>query len=209
MNRASRWTAVFAAALASLLLTACCVGGEEGSETVTRVASHTPGASAELSSVSPLAFTIVRAVEQRDEASLRALMITHIVPCVAEDSGQAGPFCSEGEALGTLTEVISVAVCQGGWSADIDQWVANIVATAGAPHALAQLTPGRADWPSELYGETVLVFAPRGSDVTRSVAIFLDDDGIVRSQIGCKRADDFLLDNEGNRLRVFWRAPSR
>jgi hypothetical protein len=189
----------------SLILAGCGGTSDRAAHTRTPVASITPAATLELSSVSALAFKIVEAVDRRDEASLRTHLVTHMVACVAEDSGEAGPFCRDGDDLGTMTEVISVAVCQGGWAAEIDQWVTNIVATAGSPYALAELPRSQGDWPVELYGETVVVFSPAGSDVTRSVALFLADAGIVRSQVGCKRADDFLTDNNGQPLHVLWR----
>jgi len=72
---------------------------------------------------------------------------------------------------------------------------------------LAELEAPNVDWPGDVpYGEIVLVFSPSGSDVTASVALFLDTDQVVRTQVGCKRAEDFLLDRTGASLHILWRA---
>jgi len=170
-------------------------------------ASPTAGLPPSLSSVSPLSSRVAEAVARRDEAALRASLTTSMLPCFATNSGQAGPFCRGTDPIGTITEAFPTAVCEGGWTTNIESLVADIVATAGSPYALAVLEPPTADWPAGTpYGETVLVFSPSGPNVTAAVALFLDAAHIVRTQVGCTLADSFLQGSNGQSLRVLWQA---
>ena len=198
-----------AIALLIPLWVACGSDGEEGSTASppTVSATSTPAAPPSLKSVSMLAGEVAELIDESDESGLRNLMAAQMLPCVAEDSGVAGPFCGSGFEVGTPVEAAFTAGCQGGWTTDVDNLAATIISTAGAPLGLAELEPRNVDWPGDVpYGETVLVFSPSGSDVTASVALFLDADQVVRTQVGCKRAEDFLLDRTGASLHILWRA---
>lgn len=205
---------VAALTCATIALTAAACGSSSSTPTPVPAqftaaphAAPTTSPPASLSSVSPLASRVAEAVARRDEAALRASLTTSMLPCVATDSGQAGPFCRGTDPPGTVSEAFPTAVCEGGWTTDVGSLVAAIVNTAGSPYALAVLEPPTADWPADTpYGQTVLVFSPSGSNVTAAVALFLDATSVVRTQVGCTRADAFLRDSRGQSLRILWQA---
>jgi hypothetical protein len=172
--------------------------------TITPPTSSTP---ATLSAASPLAAQIAQFIEDDDNVELRALLMTQMLPCVAEDSGISGPFCPPNVTIGAEVEAAFTAGCQGGWTTEVDELAVTIVELAGSPMALAELEPRTADWPGDVpYGEMVLVFFPAGSDQTSGVAVYVDENAIARTQIDCKPAEDFLLNGSGGELPILWQA---
>jgi hypothetical protein len=128
------------------------------------------------------------------------------LPCIkSEQTSPEGPACREEDVEGTVYEAFWIAVCQPGWTVDVEESVDAWLAHAGDAYALAELPPRPATWPEPLpYGNQVLVFAPRpGQPLTQALAVYLADDAIVHVQNGCLRADQFV-----DGLTVLWRAPS-
>src|SRR3990172_7366309 len=105
-SRARKWTVrLFSSTAIALLIPlwiACGSDGEEGSTASppTVSATSTPAPPPPLKSVSMLAGQVAELIEESDESGLRSLMAAQMLPCVAEDSGVAGPFCGSGFEVG-------------------------------------------------------------------------------------------------------------
>jgi hypothetical protein len=152
-------------------------------------------APATLAEASPFAAEVAELAASGDTNGLVALAELQTVACVTNVEGAGGPpQCQAGDADGIEYEVFPAAVCQGFWTRDVAGVLDNFAA-AGPPFALAELGAPPA-WAVEIdypYGEQVLIFSPASAgDLIGAMALYLADERIVRAQIGCKRADQFL-----------------
>lgn len=145
---------------------------------------------------------IARLIRSGDVDGLLALVALQSTPC--SNSVSESPRCNPGDPSGTAYEVFPTAACQGFWTGDPRGVMESFVEGAGEPFALAELGSAPPLWDVP-YGQFVLVFNPQ--EESRQIdarAVYLEDGRIVRAQVGCRRADQFLepgVDEEPFRLR--------
>ncbi|MDA0270919.1 MAG: hypothetical protein O2798_09450 [Chloroflexi bacterium] len=157
--------------------------------------------------LSPVALQVIEAVERGDTTNLWVILQTTVRLCTDEGLGSLP--CEPDDPVGTKYEVFPTASCQGYWTNEPREVVNLIVEMAGAPYAIARIGPDpewavAEDYP---YGSLVVVFSPRlDARMTDAVAVYLTDEGIVRTQFGCRRADQFLEPGvEEAPFEVIWR----
>ncbi|MDP2326930.1 MAG: hypothetical protein Q8M79_02470 [Dehalococcoidia bacterium] len=168
---------------------------------------------AEVVVLPPIAERIVDAVASDDAERLWVLVQTQQRACTNE--GMDALPCPPDTTPGTVLEVFPTASCQGYWAIDPRDIIDAAVASAGALYAVARIGPDP-EWATEIdypYGTLVVVFAPPAdARMTDAVAIYATEEAVVRTQIGCRRPDQFLEPGVGEAaLTVLWRtdAPER
>ncbi len=164
------------------------------------------GCSSKEDEVPDVAQRVIDLVAMRDLDGLVAAASLEERPCTRDP--ERSPQCDAGDAEGTIYAVFPSAVCQGFWTADIEANMDGFLSSAGEPFAVARL--GRPpDWTRQSqipYGEYVVIFAAlSGVEAPQAVAVYVSHDEIVRTQIGCRRADQFLEPGVGEeRPKVIW-----
>lgn len=146
----------------------------------------------------PIARRIVDLVAQHDVAGLVSSASTQERPCVV--SAEGSPKCEGSDREGTLYRVFPSASCQGFWTRNVQAVMEGVSRASAAPYAVAQLGP-TPDWAQASgipFGDHLVIFEPSsGPDRPEAVALFLKDGAIVRAQVGCRRADQFLEPGSG------------
>lgn len=162
--------------------------------TVTAVTEPNPGSSPiplpmATIPVPPIVEQVVAAGKSQDATALTSLLKFQAVRCTSQTPQGIGgqPACGVGVADGTVYELLLVMGCEGSWG---DRRVAESAVRDGLArahdlYAAAVLLPDPT-WPSDVvYGKYVVVFAPSNGQQLDSLAVYLDDSGIVRLQLGC------------------------
>jgi len=166
------------------------------------------GCSSEEEQVPEMVQRVMNMVAARDLDGLVAAASLEERPCTLDP--ERSPRCDDGDAEGTVYDVFPSAVCQGFWTRNIEANMEGVLSSAGEPFAVARLGSAP-DWTRQAmipYGEYVVVFAAlSGVDAPQAVAVYVSEDAIVRTQVGCRRADQFLEPGVGEeKPKVIWRA---
>ena len=178
--------------------------------TVTQQADSTPRATvtpnADRTPPPPIAQRVVDLVAQHDIAGLVLAVSTQDRPCVVNAEGS--PRCEGSDPEGTVYRVFPSASCQGFWTRNVQAVMEAVSRASAAPYAVARLGPPP-DWAQKSgipFGDYLVIFEPSsGSDRPEAVAVFLTDGSIVRTQVGCRRADQFLEPGSGeSKPIVIW-----
>jgi hypothetical protein len=157
----------------------------------------------------PSVADFVARVEASDVEAVAQLAELHDRACKPE----ASPPCDPGDPPGTTYPAFAAAACEGYWARDVQGLMESAVEAAGPLYAVAELGPTpqwaiEAGWP---YGDTVVVFeGTSGRGIPRAVGFYLDTttERLVRVQVGCRRADQFLEPGvDESPMHVIWQAP--
>lgn len=149
---------------------------------------------------------IIDLVAEQDLVGLVNAVSMQLRPCTLNPEGS--PRCDQGDVEGTTYRVFPSGACQGFWTTDVEATMQGVLSAAGQPFAVARLgaPPDWARDPGPPYGEYAIIFAAQsGAQAPDAVAVFVEGDAIVRTQIGCRRADQFLEPGVGEeRPEVIW-----
>lgn len=215
----------FAAVAVTVMFFIALSGGRQDAGTAMPTAS--PTAVATEPSASPTAVValptslpaivrrVVDSVQAKDADAVMALVRMQAVACRPDGAVEQSTLpCVGGDPAGTQYLVFSVAGCSGTWTRDPRPVLETMVARAGAPYAIAAIGPPPDWWEplgNPVYGSFVVVFAPPdGAGITAAEAFYVSEDGIVRVQHGCRRADQFLRPGvDQPAFRVLWSASAR
>ena len=187
------------------------VPSEEPTNGAASSVTSNPPSAVELDSTSPFSAELVQAVAVGNVDFIVDHVLTVERPCT--ESIEESPRCEPGDPAGTKYRSFHVSVCQGAWYTESfvgAPLAESVFGLAGAPFALAEMGE-QPDWPADVpYGEQVLIFSPQdGAQLIDAVAVYIEGERIVRLQLGCRRAEQFLLEGpDGRQLDVVWQAPA-
>lgn len=133
---------------------------------------------------------VLAAVASGDQEQLRAHIHYTTAPCTTAEGFGGPPKCSEGEAEGTLLEVMPVLGSEGGFfrSSEINTWTGIDATAIYAIYRVDQTVPVEQYYPS---GEYAVMYISRENP--SAVSLRVVDGGIVRV--------DYILDTSPEVLR--------
>jgi hypothetical protein len=143
--------------------------------------------------VPPLLTEVLISGGSQDLAKLTPLLRYQTIACAANPPQGAGgpPKCAPGEADGATADYMQVAGCEGAWlrPAQVPAALQAALGRAHTAYAAAAVTHDQ-NWPAAVAeGKYVVVFQPTDPATLDTLAVYLDDTGIVRLTIGCARPD--------------------
>lgn len=144
---------------------------------------------------------VIEAVANADEAALIDLVQLQPRPC----SQTSSPTCRAGDPPGTVYRSFPTAVCEGYWTTNIEEVFRSFPQRVGPLYGVARMGPHPPLFDPP-YGSFVVIFEPRDPGrLTAAVALYLSEEGIVRSQMGCRRADQYLQPGTGESpFQILW-----
>lgn len=155
-----------------------------------------------------LVLNVIAMVQDGDVDGLMALAELTSRACTTADGLGGPPKCEDGDHDGTVYEVFPVAGCEGAWTRDPRPVFEFMTADPGHPYAVAQLgaPPEWAITEDYPYGSLVIVFSAANPALPIGAsAIYLDDEGIVRVQSGCRTDTQFLQTGAGEQpMQMLW-----
>jgi hypothetical protein len=195
---------VFVLAPAVIALSAC---GEDSAET--GEPSQAPGVVVPSPAVSavptrqtasrtniPAVDAAIDAVLDRDDASLRNMLVYSQVACTAEAEGIGGPpLCEAGEPDGTLIEVVPVAQCEGFYARDGSELFTELLNDEAAPELYAVYNVGDDFWPPGRYAAMFSRVWYERPDT--AFELIIDERGITGLHVGCAMSPPQMVQFQG------------